>query len=129
MARGRLLVAALLAVSALAVLVAPAGAATPAANKKFCNAAANIGSSSDSSSQPTQSQAKSAIPGFKKAAKYAPDKVKSAMNNIAKTLGAIAKVDNPADLVKVYTSSDFKTYAKSFTTYFKYYTAQCLGSS
>jgi len=126
MARLRFVLAALLAVSALAVLAVPASASVPAANAKFCKAADNIGG--DTSGQPTKDQAKAALKGFKNAAKYAPAKVKTAMNNIAKYLGLVAGADNPSDLAKVYTSSGFKNYAKSITSYVTYYAQQCSGT-
>ena len=50
------------------------------------------------------------LSGFKNAAKYAPAKVKSAINNIAKYLGLVAGADNAGDLAKVYTSDGFKNY-------------------
>jgi hypothetical protein len=126
MARLRFVLAALLAVSALAVIAVPASASVPAANAKFCKAADNIGG--NTSGQPTKDQAKAALKGFKNAAKYAPAKVKTAMNNIAKYLGLVAGADNPADLAKVYTSSGFKNYAKSITSYVTYYAQQCSGT-
>jgi hypothetical protein len=125
MTRLRILLAAALAVAALAVIAVPASASVPAANAKFCKAADNIGSSSG---QPTKDQAKSALKGFKNAAKYAPAKVKAAMNNIAKYLGLVAGADNPTDLAKVYTSDGFKNYAKSITSYVTYYAQQCSGT-
>ena len=43
------------------------------------------------------------------------------MNNIAKYLGLVADADNAADLAKMYTSTGFKNYSKSITTYVTYY--------
>jgi hypothetical protein len=117
MARARIILAAVLAVAALAVLAGPAAASAPAANTKFCKAA----------NKPTKSQAKAAIRGFKNAAKYAPKKVRSAMSNVAKYLGLVANASNPSDLAQVYTSGDYKNYAKSITTYVTYYAQQCSG--
>jgi hypothetical protein len=128
MSRLRIVLAALLAVSAVAVLAVPASAALPAANTKFCKAANSIGSDS-SSSQPTKAQAKAAIKDFKQVAKHAPRKVKSAIGNITKYLGLVAGADKPSDLAKIYTGSGFKDYTKSITTYIKYYTTQCTGTS
>src|SRR5262245_26953164 len=103
MARLRFVLAALLAVGALAVLAVPASASVSAAgSSKFCKAADNIGT--NTSGNPTKQEAKDTLKGFKNAAKYAPGKVKSAMNNIAKYLGLVAGADNAADLAKVYTS-------------------------
>lgn len=126
MTRLRIVLTAVLAVGALAMMAVPATASVPAANARFCKAAEKIGNRS--SAQPTQAQARSAVSGFKNAAKYAPRKVKSAMNNIAKYLGLIAGTDNPADLAKVYTSNGFKNYAKSITTYVTYLGQQCSGT-
>ena len=127
MSRLRIVLAAVFAVGLLAVLAVPASASVPAANAKFCKAANNIGDSS-SSSQPSKSQAAKAKKGFQNAAKYAPTKVKSAMNNIAKYLGLVAGADNPEDLARVYTSTGFKNYSKSITTYVTYYAQQCSGT-
>ena len=89
MSRLRIVLAAMFAVGVLAVLAVPASASVPAANAKFCKAADNIGDSS--SSQPAQQVAgHEGQASFKNAAKYAPAKVKSAMNDIAKYLGLVA---------------------------------------
>jgi hypothetical protein len=127
MARLRIVLAAVVALGALAVLAVPASASVPAANAKFCKAANTIGD--NTSGQPTKEQAKATLKGFKNAAKYAPGKVKSAMNNIAKYLGLVAGADNASDLAKVYTSTGFKNYAKSITAYVTYYAQQCTGTS
>jgi len=125
MLRLRFVFAAVLALSALAVLAVPAAASVPAANTKFCKAANKIGN--NTSDQPTARQAKSTLKGFKNAAKYAPGKVKTAINNIAKYLGLIAGSKSPADLAKIYTDGGFKTYSKSITAYVTYYSQQCAG--
>jgi len=123
MSRLRIVLAAAFAVGVLAVVAVPASASVPAANTKFCKAANKIGN--NTSSQPTKSQAAKAKQGFKDAAKYAPTKVKSALNNIAKYLGLVAGTEDPADLAKIYSSGDFKNYSKSITTYVTYYAQQC----
>jgi hypothetical protein len=128
MSRARFALAAVLAVVALAALAVPASASVPAANTKFCKAANSIGDTS-SSSQPSKQQAKTALQGFKNAARYAPGKVKSAINNIAKYLGLVVGAGNAADLAKIYTSSGFKNYTKSIQTYVTYYTQECAGTS
>ena len=117
MARVRLVIAVVLAASALAALAGPAGASVPAANAKFCKAAAKIGSGTDTSGKPTKEQASAALKGFKNAEKYASGKVKSAMKNIAKYLQRIADAENAGDIAKIYTSSDFKGYTKSIGTF------------
>jgi hypothetical protein len=123
MFRVRIVLAAVLAASVLAVLAGTAHAAVPAANAKFCKAVANIGDSS-SSSNPTKADAKAALRGFKSAAKYAPGKVKTALNNIAKYLGVVVS-GNTSDLTDLASSDTFKNYTKSLTTYVQYYTANC----
>jgi hypothetical protein len=118
-----------MALSALVVLAAPAGAAVPAANAKFCTAANNIGSVGNNSSNPSQAEAKKAATNFKNAAKYAPSNVKTALNRIGEFLSQVSGA-KPTDLAKLYTSKDFtKNYVKSITTYVKYYTANCVGSN
>jgi hypothetical protein len=127
MSRLRIVLATVLALSALAVLAVPASASVPAANAKFCQAANSIGDSG-SSGQPTKDQAKTARKGFQKAATYAPGKVKAAMNNIAKYLGLVADADKAEDLAKIYTSDGFKNYSKSITTYVTYFAQECTGT-
>jgi hypothetical protein len=114
--------AAVLAFGGLALLAPGAGAAsTP--SPKFCAAANKIGSNKGNSSD-LQKFSKLAST-FKAAGKYAPAKVKSAANNIASVLTkAKALVKNPTDLAKIYTSSDFKNYGNSISTFFVY-AAQC----
>jgi hypothetical protein len=128
MSRLRIVVAAVLAVSALAVLAVPASAAVPAANTKFCSAAAKIGKDASNASSFNQAKAKALINQFKNAAKYAPAKVKAAVGNITNLLGLIAGTKNPADLPKVYTSSSFKKYPAAVTTFFTYQATQCSGT-
>jgi hypothetical protein len=127
MFRVRILLAAVLAASALAVLAAPAHGSVPAANNKFCKAVENIGDAGNSSN-PTKADAKAALKGFKNAAKYAPGKVKTALNNIAKYLSVVVSGDT-SDMADLANSSTFKNYTKSLTTYINYYTSNCLGTS
>jgi hypothetical protein len=117
-----------LAASALAVLAGTAHGSVPAANTKFCKAVENIGDAGNSSSNPTKADAKKALKGFKTAAKYAPGKVKTALNNIAKYLSVVVGGDT-SDLADLANSSTFKNYTKSLTTYVNYYTSNCLGTS
>jgi len=122
MFRVRILLVAVLALSALAVLAGPASASAPAANTKFCNAVAKIG---QGNAQPSLKSIGKTAAAFKQAAKSAPAKVKSAMNNVAKLLGGISS-SSPSDLAKAYTSKDFiKNYSKSIGVYVKYYVANC----
>jgi hypothetical protein len=122
MLRVRILLAAVLALTSLAVLAGPAGASTPAANSRFCAAVAKIG---QGNAQPSLKEVGKTATAFKNAAKTAPSKVKSAMNNISKLLRGISG-SNPSDLAKAYTSKDFiKNYSKSIGVYVKYYIANC----
>lgn len=127
MSRVRILLAAVLAASILAVLAGAAHASVPAANTKFCKAVESIGDAGNSSN-PTKDDAKKALQGFKKAAKYAPGKVKTALKNISKYLSVVVSGD-ASDLADLANSSTFKNYTKSLTTYVSYYTSNCLGSS
>jgi hypothetical protein len=119
---------ALLAVAAMAVMAVPASASVPAANAKFCKAAAKIGSDANNASAFNQAKAKKLQSQFKAAAKNAPPKVKAAVGNITKLLGLIAGTTNPADLPKVYTSDAFKKYPNAVTTFFTYQATQCAGT-
>ncbi len=124
MLRLRLVLAAVLAASALAVLAGPASAATPAAgNSKFCTAVSKIGSQ-NSASKPTKAQAQKLISQFKAAAKSAPPKVKAAIGKITKYLGIITggNVSDIADLAK---SGDYTNYTKAIGTYTTYVATHC----
>jgi hypothetical protein len=123
MARLRIVLAALLAASALAVFAVPASAAVPAANTKFCKAVGKIGSQS-TGSQPTKAQARKLISQFKSAAKNAPAKVKSAIGSITKYLGYISTgdVSNLANLAK---SGNLQSYTKAISTYSQYVATNC----
>jgi hypothetical protein len=128
MSRVRIVFTALLAVAAMAVMAVPASASVPAANAKFCKAAAKIGSDANNASAFNQAKAKKLQSQFKAAAKNAPPKVKAAVGNITKLLGLIAGTTNPADLPKVYTSDAFKKYPNAVTTFFTYQATQCAGT-
>jgi len=119
MSRVRILLAAALAVSVLAVLAGPASAAS-APSPKFCTAVSKIGSNTGDS--PSPQQAAKTFKQFKTAAKYAPKRVKSAANTIASVLSRIAKVkpSNVSDLTGIYTSKTFKAYPKAVSTFFLY---------
>jgi hypothetical protein len=128
MSRLRLVLAAALAVSALAVLAVPASASVPAANAKFCKAASKIGNNASNASGFTKAQAKKLTKQFKAAAKHAPAKVKKATNEITKVLGLIAGATDPTDLPRVYSSDSFKKYPNAVTTFFTYQASQCIGT-
>jgi uncharacterized membrane protein len=126
MARVRMFLAAALAAAALAVVAVPASAsaAVPEANTaKFCKAVTKIGST-NSSSQPTKSQAKSLVKQFKNAAKYAPKNVKSAIGKISSYLNAIAGAD-VTDLANLAKSGTYQGYAKAIVTYSTYVATNC----
>ena len=119
----RVLIAVVLAASALAVLGGSAQASVPSANTKFCTAAANIGKGTNPTTR--LADVKKAAAGFKAAAKQAPAKVKAAMLKISKLLGGISG-SNPSDLAKAFSSKDFiQNYGKSIVVYAKYYGANC----
>jgi spermidine/putrescine-binding protein len=124
MVRFRILCVAILALSTVAVVAIPAGAAS-SPSAKFCAAAAKIGSGNNSG-QPTPKQAAKTYKQFQAAAKYAPKKVKSAGKNIASLLKKVADINpsNVTDLAKFYTSGSFKGYAKAVVTFFTY-SARC----
>jgi hypothetical protein len=127
MFRVRILLAAVLAVSALAILAVPASAAVPAKNTKFCNASLKIGSLGSASAF-TQAKAKKLVSQFKTAAKYAPAKVKSAIGKITKLVGTIAGTSNPGDLTKLYASDAYKGFPAAITTYSTYEATACTGT-
>ena len=128
MSRARMVFAALLAISSLAVLAIPASASVPSANAKFCKAAKKIGNDANNASAFNATRAKQLQSQFKAAAKSAPPKVKKAVANITKLLGLIAGTTNPADLPKVYTSDAFKKYPNAVTTFFTYQATECAGA-
>lgn len=128
MSRVRILLAALLAVSTLAVLAIPASASVPSANARFCNAAKKIGNDADNASAFSANRARQLQSQFKAAAKSAPPKVKKAVANITKLLGLIAGTTNPADLPRVYTSDAFRKYPNAVTTFFTYQATECAGT-
>jgi hypothetical protein len=123
MARLRIVLAAALAVSVLAVLAIPASASTPAASSsKFCKAVGKIGSTSGS--QPSKTKAKTLVKQFKTAAKSAPPKVKSAIGKITNYLDVIAGGD-ASDLADLARSGNYQGYAQAITTYSTYVATNC----
>jgi hypothetical protein len=130
MTRVRVVLAAMLAVAMLAVVASSASASVASASSttKFCKAAAKIGTNASNASGFTKGKAKKLSTQFKNAAKYAPAKVKSAVNNITNLLNAIAKT-GVSDLPKVYSSDAFKKYPAAVTTFFTYQANACAGTS
>jgi len=128
MARVRILFAALLAVSALAVLTVPASASVPAASSsKFCSDVKGLtakfnDASAKAGSSPTKAFSSIAAQ-LKKAAKDAPAKVKAATNKIASIYSAIASGD-VSSLSKLSDSN----FTKSITTFSTYVGQSCAGS-
>jgi hypothetical protein len=122
MVRLRILCAAMLALSAVAVVAIPAGAADgPSA--KFCSAYSKIsGASGSNGNTPGPKQAGALAVKFKAAAKQAPAKVKAAGNRIVSVLNSIADISpsNAGDLAKFYSSADFRKYGKAIGTFFAY---------
>jgi hypothetical protein len=119
----RIAVAAVFAVTALAVLAVPASASAPvASSSKFCTAVRKIGGTNGS--QPTKDQAKTLVKQFKSAAKAAPAKVKAAIGKITKYLGVIAG-GNVSDLADLAKSGNYQGYAQAITTYSTYVATNC----
>jgi len=118
MLRVRILLAAVLTVSALAVVAAPAGASAPASKAQFCTAVKNLDRNDGGSLNP--SQAKVVYNRFKTAVKYAPSKVKSAGNKILSVLGKLKGITsgNAGDLANFFRSGDYKSYSKAVVTFF-----------
>jgi|SRR5215211_1947422 len=127
MGRLRVVLAAVFAVSALAVVAIPASASVPTANKKFCTAYNKIGQGSDNLSTPQA--AKQTLTKFKAAAKYAPAKIKKASNTIVSVLSKFSRFNatNAADVSNFFKTSDFKNYGKAISTYIVYASQQCAG--
>jgi len=126
MVRLRIVFAAVLAASLLAVVAGPAHGVAPSKNTKFCNALSHIPDAK--SSAPTKQQAKQSLQGFKNAAKYAPAKVRSAIDTIVKYLGIVADADR-SDLEDLAKSGDIRNYPKAFGAFVKYYSANCIPTS
>jgi hypothetical protein len=123
MARARILLAALLAVSALAVLAVPAAASTPAANtKKFCKALNSIQGdledAQDDASSLNRNTLSEFADGLKAAGKQAPPKVKKAANNLASFYKGLYDGDASA----IAKASSLGT---SFSTFFTYVSTKC----
>jgi hypothetical protein len=123
MSRLRIVLAAALAVSALAVLAVPASASVPVANAKFCKAVKKIGDTSGA--QPNKVRAKQLVAGFKKAAKTAPPKVKAAIEKITSYLSVLA-TGNASKLADLAKSGEIASYPKAITTYSTYVASNCV---
>jgi hypothetical protein len=126
MARARLLLAALLAASALVVLAGPATASAPSANsQKFCKSISSIQNDLKSSSTDATSLGKNTLKkfatGIKNAAKQAPPKVQKAANSLASFYNGLANQDASA-IAKA------KNLSGSITTFFTYVDSNCGGS-
>ena len=112
-----ILMAAVLAFGGLAIVAPSAGAASqPSA--KYCQAVTKIGDV-QSGDTPTGSQAKTTAQGFKNAAKYAPTKVKAAMNTIAGYISQYSSVKSLKDITKL-DPGKLKSYGKAIVVYEKY---------
>jgi hypothetical protein len=92
-----------------------------ASNTKFCKAVENI-----SSADPTKaSAARNLAKATRKAAKFAPTKVKKALNTMAEYYDAVADAGNdPAKLADV--SDLVEEYTKAFGVYTSYYVKTCV---
>jgi hypothetical protein len=123
MVRVRIVLAALLAVSALAVLAVPASGSAPAANKaKFCKAIKNIPDDLKDSTGNALSLGKKTLQtyasGLRAAGKQAPANVKKAANNLASFYSGLASGDASA-------LSKAGNLGTSFGTFFTYVGTNC----
>jgi phosphoribosylaminoimidazole-succinocarboxamide synthase len=120
-------VSARVVVTVVAVLVAgsmwaaaPAGAGVSATNKKFCAAVADFGEQiGDPSSD--REEAEEIASSFRKAAKYAPSKVKKAMKKVASLYGRIADGDSPVEVF----ATGGTGFVRAASTFGTYYASQC----
>jgi SMC interacting uncharacterized protein involved in chromosome segregation len=116
-----ILMAAVVAFGGLAVFSPAAGAASKP-SPQFCQAVTQIGDV-QSGDTPTGDQARATAKGFKSAAKYAPRKVKSAMNTIGNYINQFADVKSVKDVTSL-DPGKLKGYSQAIQTYIKYY-LQC----
>jgi hypothetical protein len=123
---------ALVVVAAMAALLVvtvagPAGASTVDVKRpKLCTAIANVGKdlnglSPDSDQKVAAADAKA----FKKAAKSASGKVKSALNQMASFFAGVGDAGSKTDAIK-YAASHALEYSKAASTFLKYYTKNCV---
>jgi hypothetical protein len=123
MSRVRILLAALLAVSALAVVVAaPTGASVHTANSAFCKPIKGIATKlQDAGSNPTKYGAavwKKFAGALKSSGKHAPKNVKKAANTLASYYGALGSGD-------VSGLKNTASLSPALTTYFGYVATNC----
>ena len=123
MVRVRIVLAALLAVSALGVLAVPASASVPAANPaKFCKAIKSIPDNLENSTSNAFSLGKKTLrtyaSGLKAAGKQAPANVKKAANKLASFYNGLASGDASA-------ISGAGNLGSSFGTFFTYVGTHC----
>jgi hypothetical protein len=119
----RFVIVAALAAGGFTMFGPAVDASVPAAsNSKFCKAVENISSADPAKASAARQLAKAT----RKAAKFAPTKVKNALNTMAEYYDAVADAGNdPAKLADV--SELVDKYTKAFAVYTSYYVKTCAG--
>jgi hypothetical protein len=109
----------MLAISTVALLGAPASAAVPTANSKFCTAASQIGKNAGpTSSKSSPASLKALAKAIDGAAASAPAKVKSAMHAMSSYVRTEAAGKQPTNV---------QQYAKAAITFTTYLGKNCRG--
>ena len=103
------------------------GAAVSAKNTKFCNQVQNFShvNASNSSVSDDLKVAAADAKALRKAAKSAPSKVKSALNNMASFYAAVGSAGSKADAEKA-ALEHASSYTKAKSTFISYYTKNCI---
>jgi len=113
----------LVALLGLVVIAPGASAAKNTKSAKYCNAVQNL--SSDDESDPDADEAVTLGKSFRKAAKAAPSKVKSAMNTIGDYYESVGDAgSNPAKIAAAL--KNITAYTKAFAKWSKYTAKACL---
>jgi len=128
----RMLLVVTASLAALMVLAPAAGASTPQVAKgckTFTTLNRELGKINPSASKSFNSKAlRAAAAAFRKAAKHAPAKVKSAMNTIAAVYAAIGSKGNAAGALTAY-SQNAQKFTKAISAWTTYYATNCIGAS
>ncbi|MET0921405.1 MAG: hypothetical protein ABWY77_09435 [Acidimicrobiia bacterium] len=127
----RLLLVSAMACGALLVFAPASGAAVPAASK-VCSLSedlqADLGNTNASTAAKLDSNTfKKTAAAFKKAAKSAPAKVKSAMNTLASYYSALGGSKDEAELLAAMGKNGEK-FSKATTTFITYIATNCTGT-
>jgi hypothetical protein len=119
-----LLIAALLGILVLS-MASPGGAAVGEKNTKFCKQVQNFGHINASGSDATPKVAAADAKALRKAAKAAPGKVKSALNDMASFFAAVGAAGSKIDAEKA-ALAHASQYTKAVSTFISYYTKNCV---